>query len=175
MSKKKSSPTKNMKNKGGNNKSGKKKAVVAPSSKKRWIIAGAALALAIALTVILILVFAGSDNDVDLAAAEASLKNAGYSVGNYVPELNGYNGVVKALAATYEKGSFDTLADYVNAEKEVVNLVQFNNEENAEIAYEIFCAKWSDKYDEYGLVGNTIYFGTDNACDLAVIIVDENN
>ena len=174
MSKKKSSPTKNMKNKGGNNKKSRKKAVVAPSYKKRWIIIGAALALAIALTVTLILVFC-SDEDVDFDVAESNLKKAGYSMGNYVPELNGYNGVVKTLAATYEKGSFDTLADYVNAEKEAVNLVKFNNEENAEIAYEIFCAKWSDKYDEYGLIGTTVYFGTSDACDIALTTLEENN
>ena len=153
---------------------GNKPTVVQKSSRKPWIIVGAvALAVAIALTVVLALVLGSSDSDIDLAAAEVSLKKAGYTVGKYVPELSGYNGVVESLTATLTENSSGSLSDYVNTDKEVVNCVRFNNEENAKSAYEIFLGKWSEKYEEYGLIGNTVYFGTADACDIATATLEE--
>ncbi len=162
MSKKKSSPSKNSSKKRAN---GKKQAQTKRvNSKKLWI--GIAALLLIALTVTLILVCC-SGPDINWELAEANLKKAGYEMGDYVPELNGYNGVVKAMTASFAENNSDSLADYVNSEKEVINFVKFNSEDNAEQAYEIFCQKWTDKYDEYGIAGDIIYFGTSDALDIA--------
>lgn len=165
MSKKKSSPGKSVSNKGKSSKNQVQKGWLA--SKKLWIAVGGAILLAIALTVILILV-CGSEPEFAWETLEKDLNDAGYSVGDYVAELNGYKGVVKTLYAFYSKTNFETLADYVNAEEiEVINFVQFNNEENAKSAYELFLSKWADKYDKYGMTGEIIYFGTSEAYDIA--------
>ena len=102
--------------------------------------------------------------------AEANLKGEGYKISNYVTELNGYNGVTKSMSASYSEKESGSLSDYVNAEKEIINFVKFDTEENAELAYEIFCAKFGDKYDKYGVVGDIVYFGTSDALDIATTI-----
>ena len=164
MSKKKSSPSKGVSQKGKNT----KKKVQKSTSKKPLIIV-AALIAAVALAVILILV-CNSDPEINWEKAEANLKGEGYKISNYVTELNGYNGVTKSMSASYSEKESGSLSDYVNAEKEIINFVKFDTEENAELAYEIFCAKFGDKYDKYGVVGDTVYFGTSNAFDIATTI-----
>lgn len=162
MSKKKSSPSKNStkKKKYTNAKKG--------ISKKLWV-ALCAVALAVILTVVLVVV-CNIEPTIDWEAAEANLRAEGYEIGSYVPELNGYNGFVKTMSATHTEQKSDSLADYINAEKETINFVQFDTEENASLAYEVFCSKWSDKYDKHGVVGDTVYFGTSDAFDIATSV-----
>lgn len=167
MSKKKSSPNKNSSNKRTSEK--KQVQMKKKSSKKLWIILASLLAvIAITVTVVLVCCLSGPGSYIDLELAEANLKKAGYEVTNYAPELNGYYGVVKTVSATYTENKSDSLADYVNAEKEVIYLVKFDSEENAQEAYTLFCQKWTDKYDEYGIAGDTVYFGTSDALDIAI-------
>jgi len=168
MSKKKSSPGKNSSKKRTNGK--KQVQTKSNNTRKLWI--GIAALLLIALTVTIILVCC-SGPEIDWDMAEANLKKAGYTMGSYVPELSGYKGVVKSMSASYSESSSDSLSDYVNSEKEVINFVRFNNEENAKQAYEIFCQKWTDKFDEYGIVGDTVYFGTSDAFDIATEIEEQ--
>ena len=159
MSKKKSSPSKKTVNK---KKYTSKKKV---ASKKPWVALGILVA-AVVLTVVLVVV-CNTSPVINMVAAEANLKAEGYEIGNYVPEFNGYTGVVKTMSASYVNNSSGSLADYVNAEKEIINFVEFDSEDNATQAYEIFASKWDGKYDKYGVVGKTVYFGTSDAFDIA--------
>ena len=160
MSKKKSSPNKKY--------AKNKKYVKKKSNKKLWIALGA-IAAAIILTVVLILV-CNTEPIINWEKAEQSLKAQGYEIGSYVPELNGYEGYVKAMSASYTENKGGSLADFVNKEKEIINFVQFDSEESATRAYEMFSSKWDDKYDKHGVVGDTVYFGTSDAFSIATSV-----
>ena len=162
MSKKKSSPSKKTANK-------KKYTSKKKGGSKKLLIALGIIAAAVVLTVVLVLV-CNTSPVIDWEAAHINLKAQGYEIGSYVPELNGYNGVVKTMSASYTQNSSGSLADYVNAEKEIINFVEFDSEENAAQAYEMFASRWDDKYDKHGVVGKTVYFGSSDAFDIATSV-----
>ena len=128
-------------------------------SKNALIGIGCALFAAIVACVIIVIV-CNIDPDIDVNAAKASLKADGYTVGAYVPKANGYVGVTETVSATYIEVASDSLEDYLDAEAEEINLIVFDNEDNAEAAFEDFDVKWGEEYEECDIAGNIIYFGT---------------
>lgn len=163
MAKKNNSNSKAYSKKGGakNKKYVKKKGL----SKKAWL---GIFVLVIAVSLSVILPICTSTPSIDIDAAEISLKNAGYVVNDQISKQVSYTGIVKTLSGTYVNSTSDSLSDYVNANVDEINFICFDTEENAEIAFEDFSTKYQNDYEECGISGSIIYYGTSNALDSSI-------
>ena len=139
---------------------------VKKSSYKKILISVIIAMVVAALGIVIVLCSIGPD--IDFEQAKVNLKKAEYKISDYVPKAKAYVGVVDQLSATFSLSSSDSLSDYVSGDVEEINFICFDTEENAENAFDDFEAKWSDTYEECGLNGKIIYFGTSNALNVAV-------
>lgn len=164
--------SKTQKNKNYKNTKNKKNAPIKKGLSKKAKIAIICAAIAVIIATVVIIVVCNSPENLDTAPIKASLTKAGYSVGSYVPEAKGYVGVTETISATYAKPASDSLADYLNAKKEQVCFIVFDNIENAKKAFEDFRIKWGGNYQVCKISGNAIYFGTKVAVETAFKVAE---
>ena len=135
---------------------------------KKALIIGACVLAAIIIALAIIIPIATATPDIDIEYAKSSLTKAGYELSDNVPEAKQFTGVKEKILASYSLKDSDDLSDIVNAGAEKISFICFDTEDNADEAYDSVKSVWSDLYEECGVSGNIIFFGTSKAFNLAI-------